>query len=79
MSYVIADPEIMTSAASDLARIGSDLSAAHAAAATRTLAVIPAAADEVSTGIAQLFSGYGRTIRRWPGRRRRFRTSLCST
>jgi hypothetical protein len=46
----------MTSAATDLATIGSNLSAAHAAAATRTLAVLPAAADEVSANIAQLFS-----------------------
>ena len=33
MSYVIAAPEMMTSAATDLATIGSDLSAAHTAAA----------------------------------------------
>jgi hypothetical protein len=56
MSYVIADPELMTSAASDLATIGSNVNAAHMVAAARTLAVIPAAADEVSTGIAHLFS-----------------------
>jgi hypothetical protein len=56
MSYVIAAPEIMTSAATDLATIGSNLSAAHMAAAARTLAVPPAAADEVSSGIAHLFS-----------------------
>jgi hypothetical protein len=46
----------MTSAATDLATIGSNLSAAHTAAATQTIAVTPAAADEVSMGIAQLFS-----------------------
>ena len=56
MSYVIAAPEMMTSAASDLAAIGSNVDAAHMVAATRTTSVIPAAADEVSTGIAQLFS-----------------------
>jgi hypothetical protein len=56
MSYVIAVPEIMTSAATDLATIGSNLSAAHMVAAARTTAMIPAAADEVSTGIAQLIS-----------------------
>jgi len=59
LSYVIADPEIMTAAASDLARIGSDVSAAHIAATAPTVAVIPAAADEVSADIAHLFSGYG--------------------
>jgi hypothetical protein len=56
MSYVIAAPEMMTAAATDLATIGSNVSAAHAAAAARTVAVLPAAADEVSAGIAQLFS-----------------------
>jgi PE family len=55
MSYVIAAPEMMTSAATDLAAIGSDLSAAHAAAAAST----PAAADEVSASIAQVFSQQG--------------------
>jgi hypothetical protein len=56
MSYVIAAPEMMTSAASDLATIGSNVNAAHMAAAARTTAVLPAAPDGVSTGIAQLFS-----------------------
>jgi Flp pilus assembly protein TadG len=56
MAYVIAAPEMMTSAASDLAAIGSNVSAAHMVAAARTTSVIPAAADEVSAGIAQLFS-----------------------
>jgi PE family len=56
MAYVVADPEMMTAAASDLATIGSDLSAAHLAAAARTTSVIPAAADEVSAGIANLMS-----------------------
>ena len=58
MSCVIAAPEMMTSAATDLATIGSDLSAAHTAAATPTLALTPAAADEVSAGVAHLFSRY---------------------
>ncbi|WP_068182956.1 PE family protein [Mycobacterium sp. UM_CSW] len=56
MSYVIADPEMMTAAAGDLAAIGLNVNAAHMVAAAPTVAVIPAAADEVSTGIAHLFS-----------------------
>jgi hypothetical protein len=56
MSYVIAAPELMTSAASDLAAIGANVSAAHLVAAAPTLGVIPAAADEVSASIAHLFS-----------------------
>jgi hypothetical protein len=49
----------MTAAATDLTGIGSNVSAAHAMAAARTLLVMPAAADEVSAGIAQLFSQFG--------------------
>jgi hypothetical protein len=60
MSGVIAAPELMAEAATYLATIGSNLSAAHSAAAARTLAVLPAAADEVSASIAQLFSQYAR-------------------
>src|SRR5215469_11142023 len=60
MSFVIAAPEMMTAAAADLDTIGSTLSAAHEAAAPSTLAVIPAAADEVSVRIAHLFSQHAR-------------------
>jgi len=56
MSLVTAAPELMTVAATDLANIGSTISAAHLVAATPTVAVVPAAADEVSSGIAHLFS-----------------------
>ncbi|HUH67593.1 MAG TPA: PE family protein [Mycobacterium sp.] len=56
MAYVIAAPEMMTAAATDLGTIGSNVNAAHMVAAARTTSVIPAATDEVSTGIAQLFS-----------------------
>jgi len=56
MSYVIAAPEMFAAAAADLATADSSLSAAHAAAATPTVALVPAAADEVSTSIAHLFS-----------------------
>jgi hypothetical protein len=58
MSWVTAAPDLMTTAATDLAGIGSTLSAAHTAAAGSTVAVLPAAADEVSAGIAQLFSAH---------------------
>src|SRR5882757_8113489 len=55
MSYVMAAPELMESAAMDLVAIGSTLNEANAAAAP-TLTVLPAGADEVSASIAQLFS-----------------------
>jgi hypothetical protein len=55
MAYVIAAPEMMSAAATDLANIASNVNAAHMVAAAPTVAVIPAATDEVSTGIAHLF------------------------
>jgi triacylglycerol lipase len=60
MSNVIAAPEIMAAAASDLSGIESGLSAAHSAAATQTTEVVAAAGDEVSGAIAALFSAHGK-------------------
>jgi hypothetical protein len=68
MSYVIAAPEMMRAAATDLATIGSDLSAAHMAAASSTLALPPAGADEVSASIAQLFSRHTQDYQALAGR-----------
>jgi hypothetical protein len=56
MSYVIAAPEMLAAAAGDLATIDSSLSVAHTAAAASTVALVPAAADEVSLSTAHLFS-----------------------
>jgi hypothetical protein len=56
MPYVIAAPETLAAAAAELATIDVSLSAAHASAAAPTVALVPAAADEVSAGIAHLFS-----------------------
>src|SRR5262245_41818288 len=56
MSYLIAAPELMEAAATDLTRIESALNGANAAAATRTTVVRAAAADEVSVAVAQLMS-----------------------
>ncbi|WP_156766728.1 PE family protein, partial [Mycobacterium sp. E2327] len=59
MSFVIAAPEFMSSAASDLANIESALRSAHAAAAGPTSNVLAAAGDEVSAAIASLFGAHG--------------------
>src|SRR6516165_10616575 len=59
MSFVIAAPEFVTAAASDLASLGSTISSANAAAATPTTGVLAAAEDEVSAAIAALFSAHG--------------------
>src|ERR1700741_1451756 len=59
MSFVIAAPEFLASAATDLANIGSTLGAANAAAATQTTGVLAAAEDEVSAAIAAPFAAHG--------------------
>ncbi|WP_162951394.1 PE family protein [Mycobacterium paragordonae] len=67
MSQVMAVPEFMVEAATDLKTIDSALQKAHTLAAGATLAVLPAAADEVSANIAQLFSDYGREYQHLAG------------
>lgn len=59
MSFVSVAPEIVVAAATDLAGIGSAISAANAAAAAPTTAVLAAGADEVSAAIAALFGAHG--------------------
>src|SRR5271166_664924 len=63
MSFVIVAPEMVAAAATDVERIGSALSAAHAAAAAPTTAVLAAGADEVSAALASLFSGQAQAYR----------------
>ncbi len=58
MSYVVLTPEMLSAAATDVAGIGSSLSAANAAATAPTTAVVAAAGDEVSAAIASLFSSH---------------------
>jgi PE-PPE domain/PE family len=60
MSYVLAVPEMMTAAATDVASIGSTINVANAAAAAPTTGILLAAGDEVSAAIAELFSAHGR-------------------
>lgn len=59
MSFVIAAPEALDSAATDLVVLGSTLGAATAAAAAQTTGIVAAAHDEVSAAIAALFSAHG--------------------
>ncbi|HKI40833.1 PE family protein [Mycobacterium sp.] len=59
MSYVLATPDMVTTAAQDLAGIHSTLSEATAAAAGPTTSVMAAAEDEISAGVAALFGAFG--------------------
>ncbi len=58
MSFLIASPELMTTAATDLANVGSLIETANAAAAAPTGRILAAGADEVSTAIAGLMSAH---------------------
>ncbi|WP_186242696.1 PE family protein, partial [Mycobacterium simulans] len=60
MSFVIAAPEMLATAAQDVASIGTSLGAANAAAAASTTGVLSAGADEVSEAISSLFSNYAK-------------------
>lgn len=60
MSFVNVEPEVLGTAATDLASIGSRLSVANAAAAAPTMGILAAAEDEVSAAIAAVFSAHGK-------------------
>jgi len=58
MSFVFAQPELVSAAASDLANINSTLSEVNIAAAAPTTGVLAAGADEVSEAIAAVFGAH---------------------
>jgi hypothetical protein len=64
MSSLVAAPQLLADAASDLAGLGSTIKTANAAAAAPTTGLLPAAADEISTEIASLFSAHGQGFQR---------------
>ncbi|ORC01488.1 PE family protein [Mycobacterium persicum] len=63
MAYVLTQPESMAAVAADVAELGSTISGANAAAASRTTGLLGAAADEVSAATATLFNGYAQAYR----------------
>ena len=77
MSFVVAAPEFVSATASDVAGIGSSLTAAHAAAAAATTQVVAAAGDEVSAAIATLFSGHAQQFQALSAQAAGFHASLC--
>lgn len=60
MTYLLAQPQLMTTAAQDVAAIGTAIDEAHAVAAGRTATLTAAAADEVSAAAATRFNAYAR-------------------
>src|SRR5450631_3470568 len=61
MSFVIAQPDLVATAATNLANIGSAITEANAAAAGQTTAVLAAGADEVSAAVAALFGAHAQS------------------
>jgi triacylglycerol lipase len=59
VSYVVALPEVVSAAATDVASIGSQVATANQAVAGATTRVLAAAEDEVSAAIAAVFSAHG--------------------
>jgi len=59
MTNLLADPQLLTSAAADTQQINAALGQARAAAAGPTTSVVAAAADEISAAAAQVFGAYG--------------------
>jgi uncharacterized protein YfaQ (DUF2300 family) len=58
MTFVTTQPEMLAAAATQLAGVGSELMAQTAAAMTPMMAVVPAAADEVSALTAAQFASH---------------------
>jgi hypothetical protein len=58
MSFVTTQPEMLTTAASQLHGIGTAIATQNAAAATPTTGILPAAADEVSLLTAARFASH---------------------
>jgi PE family len=79
MSYVIAAPESLGAAASNVAAIGSTIGAANAAASTSTTGVMAAAGDEVSAAIASLFSADGQDFQAMSAQAAAFHNQFVQT
>ncbi len=58
MSFLVLAPDVLETAAADVARIGSAVTAGHLAAAVPTTELAAAGADEVSEAIAALFGAH---------------------
>jgi len=61
MSYLLAVPEYVDAAATELASLGSTITAANAAAGP-TWSLLSAGADEVSEAVASVFAGHARAF-----------------
>jgi hypothetical protein len=63
MSFIVAGPDALAAAASDIAGIGSTINAANTAAALPTAELMAPAADAVSAQVAEVFSSHAEVYR----------------
>ncbi|WP_156766982.1 PE-PPE domain-containing protein, partial [Mycobacterium sp. E796] len=78
MAYALAQPQVMATAAADMAVIGTRLNDAAAATVGRTTGVLAAGADEVSAAVAALFSATGKEWQALLGRAAALNTEFAS-
>jgi hypothetical protein len=79
MSYLVAAPELMASAATDLSSIGSAVTSANAAAAAPTTKLLAAAEDEVSAAVTSLFSSHGNAFQALSSKAAEFHSQFVSS
>ncbi|MCV7077428.1 PE family protein, partial [Mycobacterium szulgai] len=79
MSFVVASLELISAGAGDLARIGSAVSAANAAAVGPTGQLLAAGADEVSVALTALFQTHATDYRVISNRAAKYYGQLLNT
>ncbi len=77
MSYVLTQPEVVVTAAADVAAIGTTINEAGAAAAGKTTGVVAAAADEVSAATADVFNAHAQEWQQVLGRATAFHSEFA--
>jgi hypothetical protein len=78
-SFLIAAPEALAAASADLSGIGEAIREARASAAPATTVIAPAAADEVSAAITQLFGNYAADFQALSARTATFHVGFVQT
>ena len=78
-SFLIAAPEALAAASSDLSGIGEAIRAARASAAPATTGIAPAAADEVSAAITRLLGNYAADFQALSARTATFHDGFVQT
>src|SRR5947209_2811719 len=79
MSFVLVAPDVLATAAADVAQIGSAVSAGNLAAAIPTTELAAAAADEVSAAIAALFGAHAQEYQAAAARAATYAEQFVST